>query len=91
MNQEEQREAERFEKMTNAIHRAVLETSKNNGELVAINFPVTLAALLNVVIAMAALDPGLNPRPGCASLLTPHGNIDQQHPRQAGVARGHEA
>ena len=60
MNREEQREAERFEKMTNAIHRAVLETCKNDGELVAINFPVTLAALLNVVIAMAALDPGLN-------------------------------
>ena len=60
MNQEEQREAERFEKMTNAIHRAVLETCKNDGELVAINFPVTIAALFNVVVAMAALDPGLN-------------------------------
>ena len=61
MNREEQREAERFEKMTNAIHRAVLEPGKTDGELVAINFPVTLAALLNVVIAMAALDPGLKP------------------------------
>lgn len=61
MNKEHiQRQAEPAEQMTQAIYNVIMTSCPKSGGLVAVNFPVIVQSLFNVVASIAAFDPNLS-------------------------------